>query len=483
MKYNIGIKSVGIGLPNNYVTPDQLEKTLEGYDSSKRSFKDFCANFLGTKIFYTTEPNEQVSDIMAKAAKSAIRRAGISVTDIAAVISATVSPDLDKPGTRARVMQKIGIDNVSGIDIRAGCSGFPTSIHWTKDYVRDTENVPEGKYALYVCGDVLRKHIKPGDIVPSGLFSDGAFAAIFENCDEEYGIKSTYSKTRPALTDDASNDPEGYVALNGKVLKEEALKRFPKLILDALKKNNWKLEETLIAPHQMNGPINREWSQKLGIQRDNFVDAVHLYSNTSAASQGIALYELWKTGRLTKGAKIIGPTLGVGWDESYLSLIMQEDLIPEKRKIKLLMIDDDENVVQAQKNFIDMYFNQFSELRYLNNLEILIAKSSDEAIQMVSKEKFNAILADQRMPNETGGTGTDALEKILRIDPELLAVIVTGASEDEDRQIMNDLKNVIGYVTKPLIPDLEIDLNDPNPDRNKLRNIFNFFQAYDKFQE
>lgn len=483
MKYNIGIKSIGIGLPPDYTTPAQIERTLTGYDSSKRTFTDFCMDFLGTKIFYTTKPDEPVSDLMVKAAKSAIQRAGISITDITAVISTTVSPDIDKAGARARVMNKLGIDDVSGCDIRAGCSGFPTAMHFTVDYVRNLSNMPEGKYALYVCGDLLRNWIKPGDIVPTGLFSNAAVSIIVGHCDEKYGVKATYSRTRPALTDDASNDAQGYVTLNGKVLKEEAIKRFPKLVLDALQKNNWNLEDVLIAPHQMNGPINREWSKNMGIKPENFVDSVHLYSNTSAASQGIALYELWKTGKLSKDAKVIGPALGVGWDEAYVSFIMQEDLFPQKKQIKLLIIDDDESVLDSQKKILDMYFNNFSELRYLNKLDIIKAKSADEAINIFLKEEISGIIADQRMPFETGGTGTDALEKIIRINPGIVAVVVTGAAEDADRKIMDDLKNVVGYVEKPLIPDIDLDLSDPNPEKNKLRRLFNFFQAYNLFQE
>ncbi|MEM4259812.1 MAG: 3-oxoacyl-[acyl-carrier-protein] synthase III C-terminal domain-containing protein [Candidatus Woesearchaeota archaeon] len=481
MKHSIGIKSIAIGLPKEYKTPDQIEKTLINYDASKRTFKQFCNDFLGTQIMYSASREEKVSDLMATAAKKAINRAGISISDLSAIIVTTCS-DNDKAASRAKVMKELGLDNISGIDIRAGCSGFPTAMHWTKDFVSNTKNVPKDKFALYVCGDTLRKFLKPGDIVTNGLFSDGAVAIIVGQCDEQYGFKATYSKTRPALFEDAGNDIHGYITLNGKVLKEEALLRFPRLVKDAAEKNGWNIFDVKIAPHLMNGPINKAWRDAMCIPEENFVDAVHLYGNTSAASQGIAIYELWKTNQLIKNTKVIGPAVGVGWDEAYTSFVMGEDLLPDKKKIRLLLIDDNDILAHSQSEMIELYFSKFSELRYLNSLEIDLAYSVDMAFNMLSKNKYDGIIADQRMPYESGGTGTDLLQKLKIINPNIVAVIVSGASEDSDRYIMTDLKNVVGYIEKPLITNLLQDLNDPNPDNNKLRKLFNFFESYNLFQ-
>ena len=88
---------------------------------------------------------------------------------------------------------------------------------------------------------------------------------------------------------------------------------------------------------------------------------------------------------------------------------------PEKRKIKILIVDDEAGVRDL--------------LRYLLEpigYEICMAKNGLEAVSIVSKEDFDIIFMDVHMP---GITGTEALESIKKSKPKQVIVIFSSSSD------------------------------------------------------
>ncbi|MFH0796481.1 MAG: response regulator [Candidatus Omnitrophota bacterium] len=114
-------------------------------------------------------------------------------------------------------------------------------------------------------------------------------------------------------------------------------------------------------------------------------------------------------------------------------LVVDEDTPPVREK-KILIVDDEEGVRQVLREF-------FKKKGY----KILEAKNGDEALQLVSSEKISAVLLDINMP---GMDGLTTLEKMLRINPKVGVVMITGDQDDEKVNEAISL-GAYGYALKP----------------------------------
>lgn len=103
-------------------------------------------------------------------------------------------------------------------------------------------------------------------------------------------------------------------------------------------------------------------------------------------------------------------------------------------KIVILYVDDEEN------NLIS--FKATFRIKY----KVLTAISGDEAMKVLSENKVEIIITDQRMPNMTG---VEFLEKVLVLYPDTMRILLTGYT---DMAAVVDAINkgkIFHYLTKP----------------------------------
>jgi len=82
--------------------------------------------------------------------------------------------------------------------------------------------------------------------------------------------------------------------------------------------------------------------------------------------------------------------------------------------------------------------------------EVVTAGSGVEGLELLRKERFAAILSDQRMPNMTG---TEFLAEASRMVPETVRMILTGYSPERDSLEAINQARVTTFLTKPVSPD------------------------------
>jgi len=124
--------------------------------------------------------------------------------------------------------------------------------------------------------------------------------------------------------------------------------------------------------------------------------------------------------------------------------IFQVDKIVEEKKRKILFMDD-------QASIRKMMVTMLAHLGY----EVEFAQNGSETIKMykIAKEKgqpFDAVILDLTVPGEMGGEYT--MQKLLDIDPEVIAIITSGYS---NKPIMSEYKKYgfSGAITKPYTMD------------------------------
>ncbi|GHB42494.1 response regulator [Mongoliitalea lutea] len=125
-------------------------------------------------------------------------------------------------------------------------------------------------------------------------------------------------------------------------------------------------------------------------------------------------------------------------------------MIPDD-KVSVLYVDDEMHNLQAFK------------ATFRRDFKVHIAISADEGRAILSKEKVDIIITDQRMPDETG---VDFLESIIPTHPEPMRILLTGYT---DIQAVIDAINkgqIYHYLTKPW---------DEEYLKNVIRNAFEVF--------
>ena len=108
----------------------------------------------------------------------------------------------------------------------------------------------------------------------------------------------------------------------------------------------------------------------------------------------------------------------------------------KKAKIKILIVDDEPNIVQTLKDRLEM-----------NNYEVVTAGNGREGLQMALDEKPDVILLDVMMPVMTGHEMIEAL----RNDPdgqECSVIMLTAKHQEEDIGRAN-ASGIDDYIVKP----------------------------------
>jgi len=108
-----------------------------------------------------------------------------------------------------------------------------------------------------------------------------------------------------------------------------------------------------------------------------------------------------------------------------------------KKKYELLLVDDElANLQKLQRTFMDLY-------------TVHMARSGEEALQILQKTPIDAIITDQKMP---GMTGIEFLELSQKAYPNLVRIVLTGFTEVDDLIAAINTGKAHRYITKPWEP-------------------------------
>lgn len=116
---------------------------------------------------------------------------------------------------------------------------------------------------------------------------------------------------------------------------------------------------------------------------------------------------------------------------------------PDSRRLTLLVVDDEERILET-----------LNEL-FRERLEVLRARSSEEALRIFRERRPQLVLSDQRMP---GTTGIELLKQIREIEPGTIRMLITGYSDiDVVIEAVNE-EVLHRYVTKPWVNEELVDV-------------------------
>jgi 3-oxoacyl-[acyl-carrier-protein] synthase III len=333
--YRSRIAGTGHYVPENIVTNHDLSGFMETSD-------EWIQERTGIQERRWIDPktDDMPSTMGTKAARIAIKNAGLQPDDIDFIVFATLSPDYYFPGPGVQVQEQLGIREIGALDVRNQCSGFIYGLSVADQFIKT------GMYnnilvigSEYHSGGLDKTTRGRGVTV---IFGDGAGAVVLSRSENnESGILSTHlhsegkhakelaligpATSRWVDTMIAANDQEDlsyYPYMNGNFVFKHAVTRFEEVIHEALQANNYdKTAIDMLIPHQANLRISQYIQRKLGLSDDQVFNNIMKYGNTTAASIPIALSEAVIEGKIKDGDLVCLAAFGSGF--TWASALMK----------------------------------------------------------------------------------------------------------------------------------------------------------------
>ncbi|MER5401359.1 ketoacyl-ACP synthase III [Streptomyces sp. NPDC002599] len=317
------------------VVPNEV--ILETIDSSD----EWIRSRSGIETRHWASDEETVAAMSVEASGKAIADAGISASQIGAVVVSTVSHFSQTPAIATEIADKLGTNKAAAFDISAGCAGFGYGLTLAKGMVVEGS----AEYVLVIGVERLSDLTDLEDRATAFLFGDGAGAVVVGPSDEPHigptvwgseGDKAgTIKQTVPwdrFKVGDVSNlplDSKGEIKFpaitqEGQAVFRWAVFEMAKVAKEALEASGLSPDDLdVFIPHQANERIIDSMVKTLKLPGHVTVARdVRTTGNTSAASIPLAMERLLATGEAKSGdtALVIGFGAGLVYAATVVTL-------------------------------------------------------------------------------------------------------------------------------------------------------------------
>lgn len=292
-------------MPGRHVTNEELTGLLD-------SSNEWIVQRTGIEARYWVNEGEDVgtSDLAYEAAIIALERANWNPEELDLIVFATMTPDLNVPGSGVFLQNRLGAKKVPALDIRQQCTGFLHGLEICDAYIK-SEKVQK---ILLVGAEYQSRYLEltTENRDTAVIFADGAGAVCIEAVEtsEDVGIITSilhadgkYSgalhvglparKSGLAISPAVIKNKEYFPYMDGRTVFKLAVTRLPKVANELLAKANLNIEDMdMVIPHQANLRINDAFMERMKIPKEKMYNNIQRYGNTTAATIPIALDEL-----------------------------------------------------------------------------------------------------------------------------------------------------------------------------------------------
>ena len=273
----------------------------------------------GDQVRYRSNKNETELFMATKAAKSAIKNAGLKPKDIDLIVSASAVGVQPIPCTAALIHEQVlKGSSVPAMDINTTCTSFITALD-TVSYM-----IAAGAYknVLIVSSEIASAALLEKRKEVFELFSDSAVAMIISATDNPHqGIIAS----KQCTWSEGAHSTEivgGLTGLNATQLTEEnydkyffkmdgldilraCTQKLPKMFEEFKKEHGISVDDVdVVVPHQASKALPLIM-KKLGIPKGKYIDEVSNYGNQVSVSVPFMLCKAIEDGRISPGDKVM----------------------------------------------------------------------------------------------------------------------------------------------------------------------------------
>lgn len=321
----VEIVSTGRWLPDNVVTNQDFEKTLDTSD-------EWIRERTGIRERRIAPLEIGAAYMGSEAAKIAMCRAGIQPGEIDVLVCATATPDRLLPSTACDIQAALGATNAAAFDVSAACSGFIYALGVAEGQIA----AGRAEIVLVVSAEKMTGITDMSDRSTAVLFGDGAGAVMVRKSTNGRGVLSNYIRSdgtlaellwRPAggvrvpMDHAALERRDHLVKMAGREVFKYAVKSMADAADQALLRAGLTGEDIdLFIPHQANLRIIEATAKYAKVPMEKVYVNVDRYGNMSSATVPIALDEALELGRVKEGDTILMVAFGAGftWASSVI---------------------------------------------------------------------------------------------------------------------------------------------------------------------
>lgn len=247
------------------------------------------------------------AEMTAKAAKMALERAGLELSDIGMVIAGGCSTQWALPAEACRVANELGIE-VPSVDLNSGCSTFGAICH----FLRSMKPESQPDYVLVCTTESSTRVMSYDDRNTAVLFGDCCTAAVV-SLKHEAPVRVVYSSiaSDPSGWAKATVRAGGYFAQEGKAVQGFAIRRTVRQF-KALREH-WG-DDAPKAPyfigHQANLLMLEGVTRHIEVDDAHHLRNVDEYGNCAASGAPSVLSQNWD--KLSKGDDLAMIIVGAG---------------------------------------------------------------------------------------------------------------------------------------------------------------------------
>lgn len=304
-------------MPNQIMTNNDLSNIVETSDEWIKTRTGISERRISTGM--------STADMAYEAGLRALESANLKAEEIDLIICATITPDFFMPSCACMVQERLKAVNAAAFDLTAACTGMIYGIVTGEQFIKS------GMYRniLVIGTETLSKVLDWEDRSTCVLFGDGAGAVVISLSEKggklmasnleadgsKYDLLTCQAMPlRNPYIEDLEEEPVlPKIKMHGQEVFRFAVHTITGNIKTLLKKTELTKEDiNYIIPHQANQRIIEQASKHTGIPMERFFMNLNRYGNTSAASIGIALDELVRSGKINSGHKLVLVGFGGG---------------------------------------------------------------------------------------------------------------------------------------------------------------------------
>lgn len=329
-----GVEFLGVGsaIPKRKLTNHDLEGMIDTTD-------EWIVQRTGVRERHIVEEDDPTPTIRlaTEALEAALDDARIEPASLDLLIIGTVSGEMLCPSTACRVAANVGAVPTAAMDLVGACCGYIYSLNLAEAMIASGRH----ERIAVIGADIMSRL---ADYTNRGrgtciLFGDAAGAVILGASDDP--AKGCITQTMYAdgrdwdllyipqrVTDhppgvDSSDIPLDKVQMKGREVFKFAVSRFSDLVGETLEKAGVTVDDVdMFIPHQSNLRIIEAARRRFGIPEEKMYVNIDRFGNSSSGSVGLCLDELWKSGEVKRGDKVMFVAFGGGmtWASSLWQL-------------------------------------------------------------------------------------------------------------------------------------------------------------------
>ncbi len=131
------------------------------------------------------------------------------------------------------------------------------------------------------------------------------------------------------------------------------------------------------------------------------------------------------------------------FSQKVQSLAMSDELATKSAKKRILLVDDDPEIVESLRYALES-----------KGYEILVARDGNQGLALVEREDPDLVILDMMMPKRSGFL---VLEKLRRTRPVPVRIIMITANEGSRHKAYAEMLGVDDYIRKPFPMDRLVD--------------------------